>query len=219
MKRTDLIVRFCLTIFVIMGLGVLYYKNIIDDLVFYGFAIVCVIALIIRTAAFSKDVKQAQKQADMTSADYKKVGSKGNVVSVPPTIAGLCCDFFTLVMLVISWGFIFKKDLLDADNSASAVIVIFTLTAIFGCVNRYSPIRFGSLGQPLGIQQVKQQAALRHATALSSALAGLALTLKQFLPDNAMVEALSFISLIALLGLCFWGFFIKRAKRSSNDIK
>ena len=213
MKNPKPIVMICLSLLLIPGLYYLYHIDFIESFLFKTLAIICVLGVVVNVLKILKSRKHGQEQSG-------KAGHVSQTIKFRPTLAGMCCDVISFVILFIAWVLIIhtmaSSGCIRPDSNN---IVICTITAILCLVENYLPKRFGGMWEPLGIKQVKQHAIRIHVMGLVSALVVLSNTLRYLLPSNALVKILPGILVVALIGLFIWDMSIKNVKPSQEDVE
>lgn len=221
MKETNLIVRYCLMLFVVAGLYFMYYKDLIGDGMFCVWAIFFVIIIIMDIVKHRKSAKVEQEQASKALGNSDDDGSHvSHTFKVRPTLAGMCCDLFTFIMLMIAWILIKRKNLLDMDSShAIYIYILYTMCAVVSLVANYQPRTYGGMYQLLDMKQVKLDIIRLHAVAFVSALTVLTCSLRYILPSNAGITVLMGISAVGVVVLFVWKLFIKKVTPTKEDIE
>ena len=222
------IVLICLLLLLVPGLYYLYHIGFIDSFLFSSLTIICVIGVATNIFKYRKLHKRDQELLTRTldaAGDNLNVRMSRYVsqtVKLRPTLAGMCCDVITFVILFITWLLIFRKGMLDhaieAQHGAHYTLVLCTIAAILCVLNNYLPKKYGGLGEPIGIKQVKQQTIFYHAMALVNALATLLIVIHQLMPLSTVVIILIACLLgVAFIGSIIWNWRIKKVKYSLED--
>ena len=212
MKETNVIVRYCLILFLVVGLYYMYYKDLISGGMFCIWAICIALIFILDIVKRKRSVNKALGNSDDDGSHVS------HTVKVRPTLAGLCCDLLTLIMLMIAWFLIIKKNLLDLGSS-QGIYIFYTMAAVIILVANYLPRTYGGFYQLLGVKQVKQDIIRLHAEAFVSALTVLTCSLRYILPSNTGITVLMGISAVGFVVLFFSKFFIKKVTPTQEDIE
>lgn len=234
MKDLHPILKYGIIAAIVAFICYLRYIDAIDSSNFITVIIICAVGLLL---ALVKQRQTLVKQREALTHDKEQVAKTLNAdeekepekethvhvsktVRMRPTLAGLCCDFFTVVLLIISWTFIIRRNLLIADNKhATFIIALFTIAALIGILQSYLPKACGGMNELLGMKQVKQAVIREHAFALISALIVLSYTLRFIAPSSTMVKVLMVISILAVFVAYFCKYFIKKVSPSREDLE
>ena len=221
MKETNQIVKYCLMLFVVAGLCFMHYKDLISNGMFCVWAIFFVIIIIMDIVKRRKSAKRGQEQASKALGNPDDAESHvSHTVNVRPTLAGMCCDLFTIIMLMIAWILIIRKDLLDLDSShAIYIYILYTMGAVVSLVANYQPRTYGGMYQLYGMKQVKQDIIRLHAVAFVCALTVLICSLRYILTSNTGITVLMGISAVGVVVIFVWKFFIKKVTPTQEDIE
>ena len=221
MKDSKPIVMICLSLLLASGLYYLRHNGFIDSFLFNALTTICVVGVIVNVLKIWKSRKHGQELSGKAGGNDNAIDEHvSRTIQLRPTLAGMCCDSMTLVILFIAWVLIIRKGLLGLGiGHGSYNVVICTIAAILCLVDNYLPKRYGGMWEPLGIKQVKQHSIRIHVMGLVSALVVLSDALRYLLPSNAMVKILPVILIAALIGLFIWDMAIKNVNPSQEDLE
>ena len=210
-------------LFFILGFYYMHYKGLIGGGLFCVFTICFVLLVILDIVKRRKSGKKELTNKVLESEGGNTDSDSGHVshtVEVRPTLAGMCCDMFALIMLIIAWIVIFRNNLLDIGESRGVyVILLYSMATVVCLVVNYLPRTYGGMYQLLGMKQVKQDIFRLHAAAFVSALTVLSCSLRYILPSNPVITVLLGVSAVGVVVLFFCKFFIKKVTPTQEDIE
>lgn len=221
MKKLNPIAKCAIIAIILAVVGYLRYKHYIDSFHFWEIVIIAVLSSLmwIIYQRRSSNRKQAHTVLDAVGKYGGLSGHESHRVKSHPTLAGLCCDFLTVVALIVAWYFIVSRNLLENDTRhASLVMILFTLIALISILQSYLPMSYGGWHELLGPKQARQEVIRLHTFALASAMLVLSYTLMSIAPTSSTTQTMTLISIPAVIGLFVWKFFIKKVELTSKEI-